>query len=115
LYTCRACRASSFPCVSPDSRNQSSSAPITHASISRTSCPRPATPATGWTGDAATRPAHAGYDEALTDFDRAIELNPADLLSIGKRGEVYQATGRYDDALTDFNRAIELNPRAGRG
>jgi tetratricopeptide (TPR) repeat protein len=53
----------------------------------------------------------AGYmDDALTDFTRAVELDPEDTRAIARRGLTYRAMERYDDALTDFTRAIELNP-----
>jgi tetratricopeptide (TPR) repeat protein len=53
----------------------------------------------------------AGYrDDALTDFNRAIDLDPEDAWAIVSRGLIYGVMGRYDDALTDFNRAIDLNP-----
>ena len=57
----------------------------------------------------------AGYmDDALTDFNRAIELDPEDARAIARRGLTYRAMERYDDALTDFNRAIELDPEDAR-
>ena len=49
------------------------------------------------------------YDDALADFNRAIELDPSDDWAIGSRGQTYRAMERYDDALADFNRAIELD------
>jgi tetratricopeptide (TPR) repeat protein len=50
------------------------------------------------------------YDEALTDFNQIIELNPKDQWAIASRGETYRLMGRYDEALTDFNQAIALWP-----
>ena len=50
------------------------------------------------------------YDEALTDFTRAIELDPDYKLAIANRGLTYRLMERYDEALTDFTRAIELDP-----
>ncbi len=50
------------------------------------------------------------YDEALADFNRAIELNPDRARVIADRGETYQALRRFDEALADFARAIELDP-----
>jgi tetratricopeptide (TPR) repeat protein len=49
-------------------------------------------------------------DQAIVDFNRAIELNPSGAWALAYRGEIYRLMERYDDALTDFNRAIELNP-----
>ena len=33
------------------------------------------------------------YEEALADFNRAIELDPDDAWAIGSRGQTYQADG----------------------
>jgi tetratricopeptide (TPR) repeat protein len=49
------------------------------------------------------------YDEALADFNRAIELDES-AWKLASRGRAYQAMGRYDEALADFSRAIELDP-----
>ena len=49
------------------------------------------------------------YEEALTDFNRAIDLDPDDAWVIISRGE-HTGYGRYEEALTDFNRAIDLDP-----
>jgi tetratricopeptide (TPR) repeat protein len=50
------------------------------------------------------------YDEALAEFDRAIELDPADASAIACRGQALQNMERYEEALGDFSRVIELNP-----
>src|SRR5918999_1680126 len=50
------------------------------------------------------------YDEALADFNRAIELDPDRAWAIASRGQTYQALRRFDEALADFARAIELDP-----
>ena len=55
------------------------------------------------------------YEEALADFTRAIELDPADAWAIASRGQTYRLMGRYDEALADFTRAIELDPGRRRG
>ncbi len=50
------------------------------------------------------------YDEALTDFNDAIELNPKLTWAIACRGDTYRSMGRHWDAIADFNRAIEQIP-----
>jgi len=50
------------------------------------------------------------YDEALADFNRAIELDPEDARVIADRGEIYMLMERDDDALTDLSHAIEIEP-----
>jgi tetratricopeptide (TPR) repeat protein len=47
-------------------------------------------------------------EEALADFNRAIEMDDKLSWAIARRGLVYFAQGKDDKALTDFNRAIEL-------
>ncbi|MFM9264813.1 tetratricopeptide repeat protein, partial [Tychonema sp. BBK16] len=51
------------------------------------------------------------YEEALQNFDRAIELDPKYTWAIARRGETYLLMKRYEEALQDFDRAIELNPK----
>jgi tetratricopeptide (TPR) repeat protein len=51
------------------------------------------------------------YEEALKDFDQAIELNPKYDWAIANRGYTYRLMERYEEALKDFNCAIELNPK----
>ncbi len=50
------------------------------------------------------------YQDALADFDRAIELGPNDAWALASRAQVYQALERYEDALADLDRALELAP-----
>ena len=49
-------------------------------------------------------------EEALADFNRAIELEPDIAWVITNRAEAYQMMGKHEEALVDFNRAIELKP-----
>jgi len=51
------------------------------------------------------------YNEAIVDFNEAIELNPRDALAYLFRGKVYGALGKYNEAIVDLSKAIELNPR----
>ena len=50
------------------------------------------------------------YEEALADYNRAIELDPEDGLTIADRGETYRLMERYEESLADFNCALELKP-----
>lgn len=52
------------------------------------------------------------YDEALKDFNRAIELDSKYKSAIVRRGITYQLMERDEEALQDFNRAIELDPES---
>ena len=45
------------------------------------------------------------YEEALNDFNRALELQPEFASALGGRGETYRLLDCYEEALTDFNHA----------
>ncbi|MCI0643264.1 MAG: tetratricopeptide repeat protein [Chloroflexi bacterium] len=54
------------------------------------------------------------HDEALTDFNRAVELDSEAAWIIAQRGITYREMERYHEALADFNQAIDLNPKVAR-
>ncbi len=51
------------------------------------------------------------YSKAISDFDRAIELNPRYAQVYRNRGLAYSGLGDYNRAISDYNTAIELNPK----
>ncbi|MDZ4748748.1 MAG: tetratricopeptide repeat protein [Saprospiraceae bacterium] len=46
------------------------------------------------------------FEEAIKDFDKAIELLPTFSMAYYNRGNMYQKQKKYDQALADFNQAI---------
>ena len=56
------------------------------------------------------RAALGKYEEALADYDRAIELNPDHAVAYSNRGNVKSELGQHEAAVTDFDEAIRLNP-----
>ena len=50
------------------------------------------------------------YEEAITHYTEALELNPQMFEAYNNRGVVYRKRGKPDEALQDYNRAIELDP-----
>ena len=50
------------------------------------------------------------YNEALTDFNMAIDIEPNDTRVYTNRGLTYRMLKQTDMALADFNKSIELNP-----
>ncbi len=50
------------------------------------------------------------YDGALTDFNKAIQLNPNYPEAFKNRAYMKMVKLDFDSALTDFNKAIELHP-----
>ncbi len=49
-------------------------------------------------------------EEALEEFDKAIELNPEHAWSFGNRAIVLESQGRFKDALHSVERALILSP-----
>ncbi|QXV56106.1 tetratricopeptide repeat protein [Amycolatopsis sp. TNS106] len=47
---------------------------------------------------------------AKRDFDRAVDLNPADSYAWSDRGNLFHNEGDWERALSDLDRAIELDP-----
>jgi tetratricopeptide (TPR) repeat protein len=53
---------------------------------------------------------HQGkLDEAMSDFNEAIKINPDAAVYIN-RGIIYYEEGKLTDALSDYNKAIKINP-----
>ncbi len=51
------------------------------------------------------------YDRAISDFNKALEIDPEHAMAYNNRGNAYSAKGFFDLAISDFNKAIEINPR----
>lgn len=51
------------------------------------------------------------YDQAITNYNRAIELDPKLSEAYYNRGNTYYFQGFIDKAIIDFNKTIELNPK----
>ena len=54
------------------------------------------------------------YDRAVSDFTKAIELDPNLLVAYYNRGVAYFDLGQYDFSIADFTRAMELGLK-GKG
>ncbi|MEQ9624300.1 tetratricopeptide repeat protein [Coleofasciculus chthonoplastes] len=50
------------------------------------------------------------YEDALDDYNQAIELDPHSIWAIAYRGLTYRSLKRYQEALQDFDQAIALDP-----
>ncbi len=51
------------------------------------------------------------YDQAISDFNKALEINPRYATAYYNRGVAYARKGQYDQAISDFTKALEINPR----
>jgi len=50
-------------------------------------------------------------DEALKDYNKAIELNKEDAYIYICRGYIFSIKGQEEDAIKDYTKAIELDPK----
>ena len=50
------------------------------------------------------------YQEAVVDFDKAVQLSPETVYTYYKRGEAKAALSEHEAAIADFDKAIQLNP-----
>jgi tetratricopeptide (TPR) repeat protein len=50
------------------------------------------------------------YDQAILDYNKALEINPRYADAYNNRGVAYADTGQYDQAILDYNKALEINP-----
>ena len=50
------------------------------------------------------------YDQAVAEYQRAIELEPGNSDAYRRRGIAYQADGQVDPALSEYRRAIQVEP-----
>jgi hypothetical protein len=51
---------------------------------------------------------HRNYQQAIFDFNKAIQINPDHYRSFDNRGKVYDRLGDYKKAIDDFTKAIEI-------
>ena len=50
------------------------------------------------------------YEQAVTEFNKAIELDPEYAMAYNNRGNAYWNKGNFDGAIADYDKAIELDP-----
>jgi tetratricopeptide (TPR) repeat protein len=54
-----------------------------------------------------------GY-EAISDYNKALELNPSHAMAYVARGAADGSKGQYDQAIFDYNNALEISPRSAK-
>ena len=50
------------------------------------------------------------YEEAIAEFDRAIELEPRDENTYNNKGNALRELGRYEEAIAEYDKALEIYP-----
>jgi len=56
----------------------------------------------------------AQYDQAITAFSEALNLNPQSIQAYNNRGIAYCNKNDFDQAISDFSRTIEIDPKFGK-
>jgi tetratricopeptide (TPR) repeat protein len=51
------------------------------------------------------------WDEAITEYTAAIEIDPGNAQAYGNRGAAYAEKAKYEDSIPDYSKAIELDPQ----
>jgi len=51
------------------------------------------------------------YDQAIAEYNRAIEIDPTFASAYNNRGVVYGRKEQHDQAIAEYNRAIEIDPK----
>jgi len=59
----------------------------------------------------AHRESRIEQEQAISDFNKALEIDPRDADAYINRGIAYQREGKYEQAISDFNEAIEIDPK----
>ena len=65
----------------------------------------------GWFARGKSKDILGDFNGALSDNNKAIEINPQYANAYSNRGIVYAKIGKYDNAIADFNKVIELKPK----
>lgn len=66
--------------------------------------------ASGFRSQAATHFSEQRFEEAVSDYEKAIELNPTNALFYAKRGQCYLKLHKPNACIRDCDRALTLNP-----
>jgi tetratricopeptide (TPR) repeat protein len=51
------------------------------------------------------------YDKAISEFNKALEINPKDSGAYKNRGAAYMNKGQYDQTISDCTKALEISPK----
>src|SRR5660398_150697 len=51
------------------------------------------------------------YQEAITAFDKALEIDPQDRTAWNNKGLALANLGKYQEAITAYDKALEIDPQ----
>ena len=67
--------------------------------------------AEAYCGRGAAYSENGSYDKAISDYNKAIEINPKLARAFYDRGVAHYRKGAHHLAIADYARAIEMNPK----
>ncbi len=67
-------------------------------------------PAIAWLNRALVLTRQERFNEAISAYDRALELNPKDAATWTKQGQLLARLGNHADALAAYNQALKVSP-----
>ena len=50
------------------------------------------------------------FNEALKDFNKALQIEPNNAFVFRQRGDIYRQIDRFNEALQDFDKALQIEP-----
>ena len=50
------------------------------------------------------------FEDAIADYDQALELQPDNAFAYDHRGSMKMALGQFGDAIADYDQALKLRP-----
>jgi tetratricopeptide (TPR) repeat protein len=68
-------------------------------------------PEVHYTNRGTTYSKKGNYEEAIREYDKAIEVNPSYTVAYYNRSVAYTKTGQYDRAINDCNKVLQLDPK----
>jgi len=68
-------------------------------------------PEVKYTNRGTTYSKKGNYEEAIREYDRAIEVNPSYTVAYYNRSVAYTKTGQYERAINDCNTVLQLDPK----
>ena len=96
--------------ASAQAKSAAQPAPTPTSVSTATHTPTPTPTADSYYNLALDNLAEDGFDSAIDNLNKAIELNPEHADAYHERGRAYTYKNDYDKAIADFDRALELDP-----
>ena len=51
------------------------------------------------------------YNESITYFDKALAIDPKNIVALNEKGNAYGGLGNYSQAISSYDKALALDPK----